>query len=57
MKCLRKTEVRRGGPQLLALFVPQGTAIDSVGTALNFPIRAGQEIALKFATQEELPGK
>ena len=41
--------------QGLLLFVPQGTKIENVGTALNFPIKAAQEIALRFATADELP--
>jgi hypothetical protein len=37
------------------LIFPQKTPLQYRGTAVNFPMRVGQEMALRFATQEELP--
>ncbi|HUW30939.1 MAG TPA: heparinase II/III family protein [Planctomycetota bacterium] len=43
--------------QGVLLTVPQGTDLKHVGTAVNLPVRTGQEVTLRFAAEEELPGE
>jgi hypothetical protein len=41
--------------QGVLLVVPPKTPLANRGSAVNFPLRAGQEVVLRFATEQELP--
>jgi hypothetical protein len=41
--------------QGVLLTVPPKTPLSHRGTAVNFPVRAGQQAVLRFATEEEVP--
>jgi hypothetical protein len=43
--------------QGLLLTLPPKTPVQARGTALNFPMRVGQEAVLRFATEAEVPGE
>ncbi len=41
--------------QGVLLLLPEKTPLNYRGSAVNFPLRAGQEVTLRFATEGELP--
>jgi len=41
--------------QGVLLTVPQGAALQHVGVAVNLPVQTGQDVTLRFATEDELP--